>query len=437
MDGDADVDKVVGPVLVLMRLLGLWPQAGRDRTGCLTGAVRRTLAFVPMALMVVGSALKLCLDTPEQFEDITLCAFITNVVAAILLKAVMLVVQGGRLRQLSRLLAEAWAEFPEAAPGGSTGTRGRYEALADRMRLCFQVGGLAPLLCWLSAPLVPRLTAAPGQRRRRQRQLPIPAWMPTDVYASPAYELVYALQALGCAGACAATICADSFFVRLLLLIAAELKVLNENISSIRSTDPVRGDRGYTCRCRETAVILPSACEDCRNTSIPPSEKTADELHRQLVNIIRHHQIIIRMVSLLQEAMDVSIFVLLFANMANLCSSLFTAAILLQEGGSMSKILKGLSPLPVVLYQTSLFCIFGHIVTDQSEELVNAAAGCQWAGCDVRFKRSLLIFMTAALRPLDITVGKVCPLSREMLLQVLNGTYALMNMFYYYHHKTK
>nr|ALD51377.1 odorant receptor 133 [Locusta migratoria] len=424
------MDAVVGPLLPLMRLLGLWPCSGGS--GRLPAAARCALTQLPVALMVAGSALKLCVDTPDQFEDVALCAFITNVVAAILVKAVMLVARGQRLRRLARLLADARARFP----AHRSCTRGRYQALADRMERLFQVGGLVPLACWLSAPLVPQLTAAPGQGRGRPRQLPVPTWLPADLAASPTYQLVYTLQVLGCIGACASTVCADSLFVRLMLLIAAELQVLKENISSLRKTDSVRGG-GYACRCRETVSFLASACKDCHDIVTPLSEKTTDEMHQLLVKIIRHHHMIMRMVSLLQEVMDVSIFILLFANMVNLCSSLFTAAILLQGGGSVVKVLKGLSPLPVVLYQTSLFCVFGHIITDKSGELTDAAVSCQWVDCDTRFKRSLLILMTVALKPLKITVGRVCTLSREMLLQVFHGSYALMNMFYYYHHKTK
>nr|QAB43915.1 olfactory receptor OR36 [Oedaleus asiaticus] len=36
-------------------------------------------------------------------------------------------------------------------------------------------------------------------------------------------------------------------------------------------------------------------------------------------------------------------------------------------------------------------------------------------------------------RPVEITVGKTYKLSKEMLLQVLNGTYVLLNMLFHVH----
>nr|QAB43905.1 olfactory receptor OR26 [Oedaleus asiaticus] len=39
----------------------------------------------------------------------------------------------------------------------------------------------------------------------------------------------------------------------------------------------------------------------------------------------------------------------------------------------------------------------------------------------------------AASRPLEITVGKISKLSKQMLVQVLNGTYGLLNLLYHFH----
>ncbi|XP_049938992.1 odorant receptor 2a-like [Schistocerca serialis cubense] len=80
-----------------------------------------------------------------------------------------------------------------------------------------------------------------------------------------------------------------------------------------------------------------------------------------------------------------------------------------------------------------MFCIFGHALTDQSEKLMQSAFSCGWTESDVRFRRSLLTFMTALVRPVEITVGKTTKLSKETLVQVLNGTYGLLNLLYHFH----
>nr|QAB43892.1 olfactory receptor OR13 [Oedaleus asiaticus] len=131
--------------------------------------------------------------------------------------------------------------------------------------------------------------------------------------------------------------------------------------------------------------------------------------------------------------MNVSIFVLLFINMANLCSSLFVAAVLLQRDGNAAKALHALLCVPALTYETTIYCTYAHIMTDQSERLMYSAFSCGWVNSDARFKRSLAIFMMVTVRPIEITVGKMCTLSKQMLVQVLNGTYALLNMLYHFH----
>ncbi|XP_049802813.1 odorant receptor 2a-like [Schistocerca nitens] len=72
-------------------------------------------------------------------------------------------------------------------------------------------------------------------------------------------------------------------------------------------------------------------------------------------------------------------------------------------------------------------------MTDQSERLMYSAFSCGWVNSDARFKRSLGIFMMVTVRPIVITVGKTCTLSKQMLIQVLNGAYGLLNLLYYLH----
>nr|ALD51386.1 odorant receptor 126 [Locusta migratoria] len=427
-----EFESMMGPGLPLMRLTGLW-QMGRQGGGVSRG-LRLATIVLSVLLVVAGSTLHLVFDTPDQFEDITLCGFNIDIVSLDLLKGVLFVVQGAPLRELVQLLCDARAGFTFADINHAI--RGRYEAVADRMRILLQATVVLPLVGWLSAPLMSRLAAGAGGSRA-PRQLPVPAWLPVDIHATPTYELLYALQAFGCTAAGAFSICVDAFFIRLMLLISAEIEVLCENISAIGVPHPAQGSGGCICRCQPNAADLACTCKGCVKAFTSSPEEASDEMYQLLVKAVRHHQTIIRMVALLQQTMDALVFIVLFANMANLCCSLFATAILLQRGGSLTKTLKGLSAVPVVLYQTSLYCLFGHIVTDQSEKLYNAAISCGWVNCDARFKRSLLIFMVEAMKPLEITVGKFCKLSRQMLLQVFHSSYALMNLLYYYHYNTE
>nr|QAB43906.1 olfactory receptor OR27 [Oedaleus asiaticus] len=130
--------------------------------------------------------------------------------------------------------------------------------------------------------------------------------------------------------------------------------------------------------------------------------------------------------------MNLSVFILLFVNMVDLCSCIFVGAVLLQRDGNVTKALKSLFTVPPLLYETGMYCICGQILSDQSEKLTDSAISCGWVDCNDRFKRDFMFLLISARKPLEITVGKTSKLSKQMLVQVLNGSYGLLNLLYHF-----
>nr|QAB43930.1 olfactory receptor OR51 [Oedaleus asiaticus] len=221
-----------------------------------------------------------------------------------------------------------------------------------------------------------------------------------------------------------------------MLMVAAELEVLNSNLCAMgdiklqmKRVKEEESISRYKTKGRRWAFLN----SDQTGEHELPESAVHEWLHEQLVKNVRHHQAILRSVSLLQSTMDVSIFILLFVNMANLCASLFVAGVLVHKEGNVGRALNALVSIPALLYETTMYCIFGHVMTDHSERLMYSAFSSGWINTDARFKRSMLIFMMVTMQPMNITVGKTYTLSKQMLLQVLNGTYGLLNMLYHMH----
>nr|WBF91048.1 odorant receptor SameORX [Schistocerca americana] len=428
----ADSDPLVVPGATLRRLMGLWRPQGRVArrlNGLLAGFIIATLAFLPACV-----ALKLYVDPPEELERITLCSLATSICIGFLFKAALFVAQGATLRQTVRQMEDIRRRFGSGEENQRT--RRRYQKLSNSVYLHYQMVAVPAVIGWVLCPLLSRTVMRSDEDHQEvPRQLPVPVWLPVDVYASPTYELLYVVHSFCALVAAESSVCTDIFFIHMMLMVAAELEVLNDNISAMRHFNmrmTSTGRQEYVSR-NESDV----GQSVIRNSDQPLGRQTMTEnvehewIHQQLVKNVLHHQAILRSVSLLQSAMNVSIFSLLFFNMANLCSSLFVAAVLVQRDGNVGKALNALFSIPALLYETRMYCIYGHIMTDQSEKLTNSAFSCGWVHTDARFTRSLVIFMTASVRPIVITVGKTCKLSKQMLLQVLNGTYGLLNMLYY------
>ncbi|XP_049863410.1 odorant receptor Or1-like [Schistocerca gregaria] len=422
----SDCSKVLGPEALVLDVLGLWrPQQGGEN---FPRVLLASITLLSIAAVPAGAALRLCADFPKELEDLALCSYMLIICSGSFIKAALFIGEGGTLHELVRLMNATRRQY-----GGGESTdciRNHYTRMMDTLYRCFQVMAVPSLMWWVVSPLLSSGVRKEGQEN--QRQLPAPLWLPADIHSSPVYELLYVTQIFCLTLTAEVTMCMDVFFVRLMMMIAAEIEVLNHNIStmcdfhlkSAVSDNYLSGLKGSE---------LPSMVSD-RDKSFLAADNTtrngSDEMFSRLVKNVLHHQTVLRSVSLLQTSMNISIFILLFINMANLCSNMFVTCGLLQRDGSLTKATKALLTIPPVLFQTGMYCIFGQITTDQSEKLPDSAFGCGWINCDAHFKRSLIILMMMVRRPVEITVGKTCQLSKQMLLQVLNGTYVLLNMLF-------
>ncbi|XP_049792648.1 odorant receptor 2a-like [Schistocerca nitens] len=416
-------DQLLGLEALVLRLLGFWkPQQGRRN---LPGVLLTAITLTSLSIIPAGAAVRLCADFPEDLDELVLCTYIFITCFGSLIKVALFIEEGGTVHELLRLLNTARSHYGSGE--SSDCIRNRYKRMVDKLYRCFQVMIVPSLMFWVASPLLSSVVLKEDQENHRQ--LPTPIWLPADIHSSPMYELLYVTQSFCLVIAGEATLCLDVFFVRLMMLVAAEIEVLNQSISTIsifRSKSATLDDHIYEVGDKERSVeFYTSRSSQAADNN---SENVSGELFSRLVKNILHHQTILRMVSLLQTTMNTSTSILLLMNMANLCSNMFVTTGLLQRDGNLTKATKALLTVPPILFQTGMYCVFGQITTDQGEKLSDSAFSCGWINCDAHFRRSLLIIMTMVGRPVEITVGKTCQLSKQTLLQVLNGTYALLNM---------
>ncbi|XP_049828900.1 uncharacterized protein LOC126267642 [Schistocerca gregaria] len=210
---------------------------------------------------------------------------------------------------------------------------------------------------WAAFPLVQQLFSSNGEV---PRLLPLPFWLPLDIYTSPTYEVIYVVQVL-LIPLSTTSLFSDFVFVDLMMRIAAELEILNYSISGLQN-------------------IKNSVSTKSKNEYKSVDRGSCDSIQLQLAKNVKHHQQILRCVVLLEEAMNTGVFILFLATTIALSSNIFAAT--------------------------------------ASDKLLHSAFSCGWVDCDTRFRRNLIIFSMAARRPLEFTVGKTYKLSKETFLQV-------------------
>ncbi|XP_049940824.1 odorant receptor Or2-like [Schistocerca serialis cubense] len=143
----------------------------------------------------------------------------------------------------------------------------------------------------------------------------------------------------------------------------------------------------------------------------------------RLRSIIRHHQAIIRNVESLEKCLGGMLLGQSLSIGASICFQLFqlaTSAESLAEAGKFG------CYLSVMLAQLFVYCWFGDELITESENVstVVYSTVTSLQGYPVSLKRSLLLMMTRAQRPLHITAAGFFDLSRESFVKVLNVSYS-------------
>ncbi|XP_049792525.1 uncharacterized protein LOC126199642 [Schistocerca nitens] len=216
-----DVGAVLGHSATLLRLQGLWtpPGGGRTAASALAAAVSLALACG----LVTMSLLKLLMDRPRELEELIACIFNVTMHGEMLVKGITSVTA----------------------------------------------------VIWVASPLVHLVANMDTEvSSGNPRPLPLSAWLPLDIYASPAYELLYIMQVLCIIVPSVATVSSDCVFIDLMLRVAAELEILNDNISSLRKMKVSAKSNEY---------ISSNVASDF-------------EVHIQLSKNVKHHQAILRFV---------------------------------------------------------------------------------------------------------------------------------------------
>ncbi|XP_049840366.1 odorant receptor 46a-like [Schistocerca gregaria] len=403
-------------------ILGLWvPPPGRRCRHLLV------LAFVMVShvclLLTVNASI--IMDTPSDLPRLSFIAYNCLTYIGLASKMFSFSLDGHRLTELLRLLAASRQRFPD-----TQGRRARHHVTATRLHRFLQVTYRMNSAYWSVAPII-RIVAA-GSASRASRDLVIPLWLPLDTRASPAYETLYCLQLAFGWTVSETTVLVDGSLIALMLQVAAELAVLNDRLAAT-AADIGEGIPGTTrvqvSPASPSSLVVGERCGSSI-TTMSRSIYPPDEMYQQLVDNIKHHQMIIRCVSLLQKLLSRATSVLLFCNTVSICFQIMATAVLLQEDVEVIQTVKMLMSSTLYAYQVALFCLLGQKIINESDRLPRSAFSCGWPEADTHCWRLLVALCRRSSRALSLKVCGLYTLSRETLLQILNVSYSLFNFMY-------
>ncbi|XP_047120541.1 uncharacterized protein LOC124803402 [Schistocerca piceifrons] len=296
--------ELLGPSAVALSWLGLWRPPGGRRPGFrLLGAAFVTAVNVSACL---NSGTQMLVDTPTDPAVFREVFFLCTCTFSWTIRLVTFMLYRKRLQHMVLSLLDARRLYPD----NGAGVREKYSRTAGTVWKLWQTLPAVTVMLWMGDPLIRTLTSSQADNSTR----PLIFWLPVDVQHSPAYEITYAIQAVGAGAAGETSILLDVFFVVLLTHAASELAVLNKNIEGIghsKLRDGVNeGERDMSAQLQESRTDEMSRSQPSYtfNGCLPAPVISVDSsgnlfflnrddkrwtLYSTLVKNIRHHQLII------------------------------------------------------------------------------------------------------------------------------------------------
>ncbi|XP_072937498.1 odorant receptor 2a-like [Epargyreus clarus] len=259
---------------------------------------------------------------------------------------------------------------------------------ARRARLLLRgYAGCAVLTCtlWIVFPVATRASG---------RHVEFPFWTGLDTHPPTIFSLVllYSYYVTTLVGIANTTM--DAFVATILYQCKTQLEILRMNLENIieRTRDEVK----------ETG-------ED--------EEKV---FMRLFVQCLQHYDKVHQTAKLLQDIFGIPILIQFGIGGWILCMAaykLVSLNVVSIEFTSMTLFIL------CILTELFLYCYYGNELTVESEQIAGAAYAARWAGAGVRVRRSLLLLMVRARRPLRPAAGLVVALSLDTFLKIIKSSY--------------
>nr|ARO76427.1 odorant receptor 21 [Conogethes punctiferalis] len=144
-------------------------------------------------------------------------------------------------------------------------------------------------------------------------------------------------------------------------------------------------------------------------------------LNKLLLECILHFQKIADTMELLQRVFGLAVLVQFTVGGWILCMAAYkivSVDILSFEFASTTLF------IVCILTELFLYCYYGNEVTVESDRVVESIYSMEWLHAPLRFKKSLVLMMERAKRPLRPAAGRVIPLSLDTFVTILKSSYS-------------
>ncbi|XP_071631638.1 odorant receptor 49b-like isoform X2 [Temnothorax longispinosus] len=217
----------------------------------------------------------------------------------------------------------------------------------------------------------------------QKRQLTFGGWIPYDYSSFVMFSLTYAHQIVGGVASCIINVACDCLIVGLLLHLCCQITILESRLKGI-----IYG-------------------------------------HYTLSDCVRHHHHIIEYAYATNAKFTKIIAFQFVASTFIMCSNLYQ----LSRNKFNANFIGLISYTSCVLAEIFIYCWFGNKLKLMSFQLVDNIFETEWIALDNKTKRSLLIIMNRAMRPIEFThTAHILNMNLDSFVALLKTSYSAYNL---------
>ncbi|XP_039312107.1 odorant receptor 43a-like isoform X2 [Solenopsis invicta] len=383
-----DLEWAIGLHRCMLKIVGLWPQQSRDQYEKFFSKFRMLFNATAVVFILIIPALAQLINVWGDMIQIIDNLQITLPFLVTILKVFIMWYKKKDLLVLTNKIMKDWTRVKMDEE------RNVMVKKAKITRLILKVGifvtALA-LLSKLSSEFFKEYIWRVNNLTNYERSLPLPTYYWYDVTSSPKYELTYLAQAIGLFTGGITYIAVDNFLGLLILHVCGQMENLHLRLLHF-GKDP------------DFKAVLKYNVKD----------------H---IRLIRSVEIIDDSFNLLLLAM-IGFFCILFSLFGFLALTSFNQDTQLSIAQMSWYFFAGGS----LLMHTCLYCAVGEHLVNKCEEIHSATYECVWYTLEPKTTRNLAVIMVCTKKPLNITAGKIFPMTMSTFCSLLKTSAGYLSM---------
>uniref|UniRef100_A0A0K8TU60 Odorant receptor n=1 Tax=Epiphyas postvittana TaxID=65032 RepID=A0A0K8TU60_EPIPO len=226
-----------------------------------------------------------------------------------------------------------------------------------------------------------------------------------DVYKSPAYGIIYIHHIYYKPATCIIDGVMDTILSAFIASAIGQIEILSFNLRNFNMIAERRRQRLS------------------RMGNLSNDQSTRYYVRSVFKDIIKHHNSIIRYVSLIESAFSLASALQLMLSVMVLCLVGIQFLSIEEPMSHPIQIAWMAIYLTCMLIEVFIICWFGDELIWKSKELSQAAFDAPWPTTDPKTAMFIIIFMERCKRPLRVTAGKIFTLSLDTYTNLINWAY--------------